>query len=631
MLFLRTAAKRLAAPLLMQARRASSAPAGAYVECVSKSLIWSSIAADVPDETALAADAAKVCAWLGLEASAPDALDAVSATRVYDLYLPIYYWVKGVAARTTRPGPCVVFVSAPQGCGKTTICEAMVELFESEGKTAVALSYDDFYLTHPEQLEVASSGDRLLEFRGSAGTHDVALGTRVLASLAATGGTPYALRKKFAAAAFAHSARYDAAIAAWFAGQLGDDAGAAPALLTRACERARPLKYGNNPHQKPAALYRPLGAKEPFTVRNGSPGYINMLDAFNAYQLVRELRAALDLPAAASFKHVSPAGAGLGVPLTPLEARAYEVADAAALTPLATAYVRARQADPLCSFGDFVALSDVVDAATALVLKREVSDGVVAPGFDADALEILAAKKGGKFVCVEVDPAYAPPPLEYREVYGVGFAQARNARECTKADVAVDAVSGGPMPGDAQRDLVLASITAKYTQSNSICFAVGGQVVGVGAGQQSRVDCVKLAAKKVATWWLRQTPPVLDLPFAEGLKRQQRVNARVAFLEGGFDAYAPQEKAAFDKLFASGKAPPELGASDRAALMKKLDGVALASDAFFPFPDNIDVAAKFGVKFIAQAGGSVQDPQVLACAKGHGMMMAMTGVRLFHH
>jgi len=453
----------------------------------------------------------------------------------------------------------------------------------------------------------------------------------LIASLAATGGTPYALRKKFAAAAFAHSARYDAAIAAWFAGQLGDDAGAAPALLTRACERARPLKYGNNPHQKPAALYRPLGAKEPFTVRNGSPGYINMLDAFNAYQLVRELRAALDLPAAASFKHVSPAGAGLGVPLTPLEARAYEVADAAALTPLATAYVRARQADPLCSFGDFVALSDVVDAATALVLKREVSDGVVAPGFDADALEILAAKKGGKFVCVEVDPAYAPPPLEYREVYGVGFAQARNARECTKADVAVDAVSGGPMPGDAQRDLVLASITAKYTQSNSICFAVGGQVVGVGAGQQSRVDCVKLAAKKVATWWLRQTPPVLDLPFAEGLKRQQRVNARVAFLEGGFDAYAPQEKAAFDKLFASGKAPPELGASDRAALMKKLDGVALASDAFFPFPDNIDVAAKFGVKFIAQAGGSVQDPQVLACAKGHGMMMAMTGVRLFHH
>mmetsp|Transcript_13046 Transcript_13046/g.38866 ORF Transcript_13046/g.38866 Transcript_13046/m.38866 type:complete len:624 (+) Transcript_13046:177-2048(+) len=446
------------------------------------------------------------------------------------------------------------------------------------------------------------------------------------------GGTPYALRKRFAAAAFAHSARYDSAIAQWFAGQLDPEASdAAPALVARAAELARPLKYGNNPHQKPAALYRPLGAAEPFTVRNGAPGYINMLDAFNAFQLVRELRASLGLAAAASFKHVSPAGAGLGVPLTALEAKAYEVAEPEALTPLATAYVRARQADPLCSFGDFAALSDVVDAATALVLKKEVSDGIIAPGFDDDALAILAAKKGGKFVCVEVDPAYEPPALEYREVFGVGFAQRRNAREITLEDVATDAVGGGPMPDAAKRDLVLASITAKYTQSNSICFAVGGQVVGVGAGQQSRVDCVKLAAKKVTTWWLRQSPAVLDLPFAAGLKRQQRVNARVKYIEGGLDAQSPQEKAAFDALFASGSAPAELTADERKDLMAKLDGVALASDAFFPFPDNIDVAAKFGVKFIAQAGGSVQDDGVIAAARGYGMMMAMTGMRLFHH
>ncbi|KAH8047139.1 IMP cyclohydrolase [Aureococcus anophagefferens] len=349
---------------------------------------------------------------------------------------------------------------------------------------------------------------------------------------------------------------------------------------------ARPLKYGCNPHQKPAALYKPLGGSLPFTVRSGAPGYINMLDAFNAYQLVRECREALDLPAAASFKHV----------------------DAAAeLTPLATAYVRARQADPLCSFGDFVALSDVVDVKTAEVLKKEVSDGVIAPGFDDDALAILSAKKGGKFVCK------------------------RNDRAVTLADVATDSVSGGAMPADAQRDLVLASIACKYTQSNSIVFAKGGGVVGVGAGQQSRVDCVKLAAKKVTTWYLRQSDALLDLPLAPGLKRQQRVNARVKYIEGGLDGQSPQEKGAFDALFASGAAPPELTPAQKAAILKTLDGVSLSSDAFFPFPDNIDVAAKFGVKYIAQAGGSVQDAQVIDAAKGYGMMMAMTGLRLFHH
>ena len=464
----------------------------------------------------------------------------------------------------------------------------------------------------------------------------------LMASLDANGGcTPYAMRKKFAAAAFSHSARYDGMIASWFAEQVAADEApetatpqpgqGAGSLVTRSYDLVRPLKYGCNPHQKPAALYKSLGGGCPFTVVNGAPGYINMLDAFNAYQLVRECRAALDLPAAASFKHVSPAGAGLGVPLDDVECHAYEIDDADALTPLATAYVRARQADPLCSFGDFVALSDVVDLKTALVLKKEVSDGIIAPGFDADALAILAAKKGGKFVCIEVDPAYVPPDVEYREVYGVGFSQKRNDRVFSLADVATDAVTGAAMPGDAQRDLVLASIAAKYTQSNSIVFAKHGQVVGVGAGQQSRVDCVKLAAKKVTTWYLRQSKPLLELPFAPGLKRQQRVNARVKFIEGGFDAMAPQEKAAFDALFAGGRAPPELSAANKADILKTLDGVSLSSDAFFPFPDNIDVAAKFGVKYIAQAGGSVQDAEVLETAKSYGMAMAMTGVRLFHH
>jgi len=453
----------------------------------------------------------------------------------------------------------------------------------------------------------------------------------LIASLSATGCTPYALRKKLAAAAFAHSARYDSIIAAWFAGQLDGSVDAAPALLTRSCEITRPLKYGNNPHQKPAALYRPLGSTSHFRVRNGAPGYINMLDAFNAFQLVRELRKALALPAAASFKHVSPAGAGLGVALNESECKAYDIADPSALTPLATAYVRARQADPLCSFGDFAALSDVVDEQTALVLKKEVSDGIIAPGFSEKALEILSAKKGGKFVCVEVDPDYTPPMLEYREVYGVGFAQKRNDREITLDDVKTDEVAKKPMPKDAQRDLVLAAITAKYTQSNSICFARGGQVVGVGAGQQSRVDCVKLAGKKVATWWLRQSPDVLALPFVAGMKRQGKVNARVQYIEGGFAGYAPQEKKALDALFASGVAPPELTPARRAQLLGELSGVSLASDAFFPFPDNMDVAAKFGVKYIVQAGGSVQDGAVLDCARGHGMAMAMNGIRLFHH
>ncbi|KAH8051487.1 IMP cyclohydrolase [Aureococcus anophagefferens] len=388
-------------------------------------------------------------------------------------------------------------------------------------------------------------------------------------------------------------------IASWFAGQVSDEADGPAPVATRGYSLARPLKYGCNPHQKPAALYKPLGGSLPFTVRSGAPGYINMLDAFNAYQLVRECREALDLPAAASFKHVSPAGAGLGVPLTAVERRA-RVRGRRGGRAHAAGHglrARARQADPLCSFGDFVALSDVVDVKTAEVLKKEVSDGVIAPGFDDDALAILSAKKGGKFVCK------------------------RNDRAVTLADVATDSVSGGAMPADAQRDLVLASIACKYTQSNSIVFAKGGGVAARRASSRS-VDCVKLAAKKVTTWYLRQSDALLDLPLAPGLKRQQRVNARVKYIEGGLDGQSPQEKGAFDALFASGAAPPELTPAQKAAILKTLDGVSSPPTPSSLPGRNIDVAAKFGVKYIAQAGGSVQDAQVIDAAKGYGMMMA---------
>lgn len=428
-------------------------------------------------------------------------------------------------------------------------------------------------------------------------------------------GTPYSLRKKFAAAAFAHSARYDAAIAGWFAGQLGEDD---DRLAVLAASKTLPLKYGCNPHQKPAALYAPLGSVAPFQVKNGAPGYINMLDALNAYQLVKELRLSCDLPAAASFKHVSPAGAGLGVPLSPQEAKAYDATGP--MTLLATAYVRARQADPLCSFGDFVALSDVVDVDTAKVLQKEVSDGVVAPGFDEEALKILSAKKSGKFVCIQIDPDYEPSATEYREVYGVGFAQRRNSKRPVKSDLD-EVVTEAGIPDDKVRDLLLATIAVKYTQSNSIAFAINGQLVGVGAGQQSRVDCVKLAARKVQTWWLRQSESVLALSFKPGVKRQDKVNARVRYIENGTIA----DDALFDDP------PPDFPVAAKDEHMSKLDGVCLASDAFFPFRDNIDVAATYGVKFVAQAGGSVQDANVVAACDQYGIAMAMTGLRLFHH
>ncbi|OQR92074.1 bifunctional purine biosynthesis protein PURH [Achlya hypogyna] len=434
-------------------------------------------------------------------------------------------------------------------------------------------------------------------------------------------GTTLAFRKRCAAAAFTLSAYYDSQISKWFNEQLGSEATA----VTRVYEPALPLKYGCNPHQNPASIMTIKGHNLPFKVLNGTPGYINLLDAANAYQLVAEVRQALHLPAAASFKHVSPAGAAVYVPLDDKLKAAYEVGNIE-LTPLSVAYLRARNADPLSSFGDFVAVSDIVDEATAKVLKREVSDGIIAPGYEPAALEILAAKKGGKFIVLEADAAFVPPPMEYREVYGMTFAQRRNDVLFNHSHVADVQTSCAPLTDAAKRDLILAAITLKYTQSNSVGYAKDGQMVGVGAGQQSRVDCVKLAGRKVAVWHLRQHPKVAALAFKPSVKRQERVNARVRYIEGDM---APVEKAAFDAQFES--VPEALTTAEKEAFVAQLNGVSLASDAFFPFRDGIDHAAKLGVSFITQPGGSNRDDEIKQACTEYGITMTFSGVRLFHH
>jgi len=385
------------------------------------------------------------------------------------------------------------------------------------------------------------------------------------------------------------------------------------------------LKYGCNPHQVPAAIHALPGERLPFRVLNGTPGYINLLDALNAWQLVRELRAALGLPAAASFKHVSPAGAAVAVPLPPALQRVYEV-PAGDLTPQAVAYIRARGADPMCSFGDFAALSDPVDEATAQFLKTEVSDGLIAPGFTGGALEVLRQKKGGGYIVLEADPDYAPPEVEYKEVYGVVFSQRRNDVVLGPQHLERVVTREKRLPPEAVRDLVLAQIALKYTQSNSVGYALDGQMIGVGAGQQSRVDCVKLAGRKVETWFLRQHPKVLELPFARGVRRVQRTNARVRYIEGDFTS---AEHAAWRTAFDRDPAPLE--PAEKRAWMETLAGVSLASDAFFPFRDSIDQASLRGVRYLVQPGGSVADAEVIAACDEYGMAMAFSGVRLFHH
>ena len=387
------------------------------------------------------------------------------------------------------------------------------------------------------------------------------------------------------------------------------------------------LKYGCNPHQKPASIHSMKGYDLPFTVLNGQPGYINLLDALNAWQLVQELDEALGLPAATSFKHVSPAGAAVSVPLDDTLLEVYDCKKNQELSPLATAYIRARGADPLSSFGDFIALSRKVDLSTAEVVRKMVSDGIIAPGFDNDALILLKEKKGGKYLILAADPEFKIPELEFREVAGVGFSQLRNTIKINENTLLTKVVTkNNDFSAEARRDLVLASITLKYTQSNSVAYALNGQIIGIGAGQQSRVDCTKLAGRKVETWFMRQHPKVLNLPFHEQVRNVERINARILFIEGGM---TEPELLTWQSQFSR---PVEaLSPTEKGEWLTKLEGISLSSDAFFPFRDNIDQASKRGVDYVVQPGGSNRDKEVIAATDEYGMVMAFSGIRLFHH
>ena len=387
------------------------------------------------------------------------------------------------------------------------------------------------------------------------------------------------------------------------------------------------LKYGCNPHQKPASIHSMKGYDLPFSVLNGQPGYINLLDALNAWQLVQELDEALGLPAATSFKHVSPAGAAVSVPLDDTLLEVYDCNKNQELSPLATAYIRARGADPLSSFGDFIALSRKVDLSTAEVVRKMVSDGIIAPGFDNDALILLKEKKGGKYLILAADPEFKIPELEFREVAGVGFSQLRNTIKINENTLLTKVVTkNNDFSAEARRDLVLASITLKYTQSNSVAYALNGQIIGIGAGQQSRVDCTKLAGRKVETWFMRQHPKVLNLPFHEQVRNVERINARILCIEGGM---TEPELRTWQSQFSR---PVEaLSPTEKGEWLAKLEGISLSSDAFFPFRDNIDQASKRGVDYVVQPGGSNRDKEVIAATDEYGMVMAFTGIRLFHH
>lgn len=385
------------------------------------------------------------------------------------------------------------------------------------------------------------------------------------------------------------------------------------------------LRYGMNPNQVPARVFMNQGGELPITVLGGSPGYINLLDALNAWQLVRELRQTIGLPAAASFKHVSPSGAAVAVPLSDILRKTYFVDDMK-LSPLATAYARARGVDRMSSFGDFIALSDTVDLLTAKLISREVSDGVIAPAYDAEALEILRKKKGGKYAVLQIDPSYEPGLIETRQVFGVIMEQRRNDRPVKREDFANIVTKCRELPESAVRDMFLAWITLKFTQSNSVCYVVDGQTIGVGAGQQSRVHCARLAGSKADLWWLRQHPSVLALPFIEGIKRPDRDNAIDQFLQPDV---TDAEKKNWSKVFTH--IPDPLTDEERRGWLNGLHDVVLGSDAFFPFRDSIDRAAKSGVKYVLQPGGSTRDEDVIAACDEYGMTMVFSGLRLFHH
>ena len=386
------------------------------------------------------------------------------------------------------------------------------------------------------------------------------------------------------------------------------------------------LKYGCNPHQKPAAIHSLEGRKLPFSVLNGQPGYINLLDALNAWQLVQELDEVLGLPAAASFKHVSPAGAAVSVPLNDILKEVYDCKDLE-LSQLATAYIRARGADPLSSFGDFISLSRKVDVNTAELIRKMVSDGIIAPGFDDDALKLLKEKKGGKYLILLADTEFRAPETEFREVYGVGFSQLRNTVKINEKSLLTEVVTKKKqLSAAARRDLILASITLKYTQSNSVAYALDGQMIGIGAGQQSRVDCTKLAGSKAETWFMRQHPKVRNLPFHEQVSNVDRTNARILCIDGGMTE--PELRAWKSKFSAPVEALPQ---EEKSTWLAKLKGVSLSSDAFFPFRDNIDQASKRGVNFIVQPGGSNRDEEVISASDEYEMVMTFSGIRLFHH
>ena len=387
------------------------------------------------------------------------------------------------------------------------------------------------------------------------------------------------------------------------------------------------LKYGCNPNQKPSRIYMSEGKELPIQVLSGRPGYINFLDAFNGWQLVKELKEATGLPAAASFKHVSPAGAAVGLPLDPVLAKIYWVDDMEELSPLACAYARARGADRMSSFGDFIALSDICDADTAKIIKREVSDGVIAPGFEPEALEILKAKKNGNYNVIEIDPDYKPEPLERKQVYGIVFEQGRNELKINEELLTKVVTQNKEIPDSAKMDLLISLITLKYTQSNSVCYVKDGQAIGIGAGQQSRVHCTRLAGNKADNWYLRQAPQVLELAFVDGIRRADRDNAIDVYIgEEYMDVLADGRWEAIFKV-----KPPVFTREEKRAWLDQLSGVSLGSDAFFPFGDNIDRAFKSGVTYVAQPGGSVRDDQVIETCDKYGMAMAFTEIRLFHH
>ena len=387
------------------------------------------------------------------------------------------------------------------------------------------------------------------------------------------------------------------------------------------------LKYGCNPNQKPSRIYMSDGRELPIKVLCGRPGYINFLDAFNGWQLVSELKKATGLPAATSFKHVSPAGAAVGLPLSDTLAKIYWVDDLGELSPLACAYARARGADRMSSFGDFISLSDVCDVDTAKLIKREVSDGVIAPGYEPEALEILKQKKKGNYNVIQIDPDYVPAPLEHKEVFGVTFEQGRQELAIDDELISNLVTNNKELTEEAKRDMKISLIILKYTQSNSVCFVKDGQAIGVGAGQQSRVHCTRLAGQKADNWWLRQSPQVLNLPFKEGITRAERDNAIDVYMgeeymdvigDGNWERSFTEKPAVFTR-------------EEKRAWLDQLTGVTLGSDAFFPFADNIERAHKSGVAYIAQPGGSVRDDLVIECCDKYNMVMAFTGIRLFHH